>query len=84
MTHRRGDVDARWRAAAPILLSAAWILDARSAAGHGAADDGHSGGANALSIILGAAILSGLAYAGWKRWRRRAAMRAGGGRPGDP
>lgn len=87
MAGLRRDVGVRGRVAggaAPALLSAAWIANSRPAAGHGAADDGHTGGANALSIILAVAIVSGLAYAGWKRWRRRVAMRAGADGSHDP
>ena len=46
---------------------------------HGIKDAGSSGGANALLIILGVAILFGLAHMGRKRWRRRRARRVDSG-----
>ncbi len=51
------------------------MLVSRALAGHGVVDTGSSGGGNALLIILGIGIALGLAYMGWKKWRRRQAPR---------
>ncbi len=45
---------------------------------HGGIDSGSSGGANALLIILGTAILLGLVYVLRKKLRKRMAERGGG------
>ena len=40
-------------------------------AGHGVVGTGSSGGGDALLIILGVAIVLGLGYMTWNKWRRR-------------
>jgi hypothetical protein len=40
---------------------------------------GTSGGAHALTIIIGVAITALIINVAWKKWRRRREMRRGGG-----
>ena len=48
-------------------------------AGHFMADDGNTGGGNALLIILGVGLVLAAVYFGQKRWRRRKLAHQGEG-----
>ncbi|MDX1483649.1 MAG: hypothetical protein R3229_04130 [Alphaproteobacteria bacterium] len=54
------------------------MLFSRALAAHGVVDTGSSGGANALLIILGIAIVLGAVYVLQKRLRNRRAGRDNG------